>query len=115
MLQLGGLSEDKATILDLGQRLGGLLQEMQLAVVVDTSALLSELDESFQSDVHVHVKALLEGQEQLADGQMQILSKLDPAEIGRSLCNPHSADRGRAAVDRRQGMIKQERHQKRPI
>ena len=66
MLQLGGLSEDKATILDLGQRLGGLLQEMQLAVVVDTSALLSELDESFQSDVHVHVKALLEGQEQLS-------------------------------------------------
>ena len=47
MLQLGGLSEDKATILDLGQRLGGLLQEMHLAVVVDTSALLSELDESF--------------------------------------------------------------------
>ena len=78
LLQLGGLSEDKTTILDLGQRLDGLMQEMQLAVVVDTNAFLSELEEAFQGDLE-HVKALLEGQEQLADGQMKILSKLDAA------------------------------------
>jgi hypothetical protein len=69
-------SSDKEQIEDFGQRLGTLMQEMQLGISIDMGAFVRNIGRDHVADV-TEIQQLLTGQAKLVDGQEAILQKLD--------------------------------------